>query len=178
MRYFATRRRAVLRLAALFLLGLAAAAAANHSTARAEDRPAKPNILFVYTDDQRWDTIAALGNPEIKTPNLDGLVNRGFHFNNAYCMGSMVGAVCLPSRTMLITGRSLWHIPEKPRAKQAPPGVPLLPNLVRDAGYVTFHCGKIGNSCTFGNAAFDVNIESKGARPSRPPRTPTTPWPF
>jgi arylsulfatase A-like enzyme len=134
----------------------------NRRGAQAADAPPRPNILFVFSDDQRWDTIAALGNPEIKTPHLDRLVERGFHFTNAYCMGSMIGAVCLPSRTMLITGRSLWHIPENPRSVKAPPGVPLLPLLLRDAGYVTFHCGKIGNSCRFGNAAFDVNIEMKG----------------
>jgi arylsulfatase A-like enzyme len=126
------------------------------------DKPRRPNILFVYSDDQRWDTIAALGNPEIKTPHLDRLVERGFHFTNAYCMGSMVGAVCLPSRTMLITGRSLWHIPENSRSVKVPPGVTVLPTVLREAGYITFHCGKIGNSCRFGNAAFDVNIEMKG----------------
>ncbi len=130
----------------------------------AEGTPSKPNLLFVFSDDQRWDTIGVLGNPEIKTPNLDRLVERGFHFNNTYCMGSMVGAVCLPSRTMLITGRSLWHLPENPRSTKRPPNVPLLPSLLREAGYVTFHCGKIGNSCRFGNAAFDVNIEQQGRR--------------
>ncbi len=135
----------------------------SHSEALAADPPAaRPNILFILADDQRWDTIAALGNPEIKTPHLDSLVDRGFHFTNAYCMGSMIGAVCLPSRTMLITGRSLWRIPANPRAKVAPPGVPLLPTQLRDAGYVTFHCGKIGNSCTFGNAAFNINLETTG----------------
>jgi arylsulfatase A-like enzyme len=77
-------------------------------------------------------------------------------------MGSMVGAVCLPSRTMLITGRSLWRIPENPRAQTAPPGVPLLPALLNEAGYVTFHCGKAGNSCTFGNAAFTINLSTQG----------------
>jgi arylsulfatase A-like enzyme len=123
---------------------------------------ARPNILLFLADDQRWDTIHALGNPEISTPNLDRLVERGFRFKNAYCMGSMIGAVCLPSRTMLITGRSLWRIPENPRATQAPAGVPLLPVALRAAGYATFHCGKIGNSCRFGNAAFDVNIETEG----------------
>ena len=82
----------------------------------------KPNILFLFTDDQRWDTVSALGNPEIKTPNTDRLVEQGFTFDNTYCMGSMVGAVCLPSRTMLATGRSLWRIPENPRAKTAPAG--------------------------------------------------------
>lgn len=124
----------------------------------AEKLPARPNILFLFTDDQRWDTIHALGNPAIKTPVLDRLVEQGFHFTNAYCQGSMIGAVCLPSRTMLITGRSLWRIPENPRAQVAPPGVPLLPALLNDGGYVTFHCGKAGNACTFGNAAFQTNL--------------------
>lgn len=122
----------------------------------------RPNVLLIVADDQRWDTVRALGNGEIQTPNLDALVQRGFHFTNAYCMGSMTPAVCLPSRAMLITGRSLWHIPDNPRAKEAPPGVPLLPKAMSAAGYVTFHCGKIGNSCTFANAAFDTNIETKG----------------
>ncbi len=141
------------------------------------------NILFFFTDDQRWDTIAALGNcrergpsrsglrsqaslsvsegPQIRTPNLDRLVAEGFHFNNAYCMGAMVGAVCLPSRTMLATGRSLWRIPENPRAKTAPPGVPLLPVVLNEGGYVTFHSGKAGNACTFSNASFQTNIETR-----------------
>ena len=83
---------------------------------RAQSTPGSkspPNILLILTDDQRWDTIAALGNPAIRTSNLDRLVARGFTFNNAYCMGSMIGAVCLPSRTMLITGRStMCIIPE------------------------------------------------------------------
>ena len=118
----------------------------------------RPNVLFVLTDDQRWDTIQALGNPEIQTPVLDRLVERGFHFTNAYCMGSMMPAVCLPSRTMLITGRSLWRIPEKMQAAAAPPGVALLPALFNAAGYRTFHCGKSENACTFGNSAFTTNI--------------------
>jgi arylsulfatase A-like enzyme len=128
----------------------------------AEPVKAPPNILLILADDQRWDTIAALGNPEVRTPNLDRLVERGFRFENAYCMGSMIGAVCLPSRTMLITGRSLWRIPKNPRAETAPPGVPVLPTLLGDAGYVTFHCGKAGNACTFANAAFATNISTQG----------------
>jgi arylsulfatase A-like enzyme len=90
------------------------------------------------------------------------LVARGFTFNNAYCMGSMIGAVCLPSRTMLITGRSLWHIPKTPHPAVTPPGVHVLPTLLGQAGYVTFHTGKAGNVCRFGNAAFATNIETDG----------------
>ena len=142
-------------------IGLGAAALGAGTKLSASEKKQRPNILFVFTDDQRWDTIRALGNPEIHTPNLDQLVVRGFHFNNAYCMGSMVGAVCLPSRTMLATGRSLWRIPGNPRAKTRPPGVPLLPVLMSDAGYETFHSGKGGNACTFSNASFRTNIETR-----------------
>src|SRR3990172_6640587 len=102
-----------------------------------------------------------MGNPEIQTPNVDRLVAQGFHFSNTYCMGSMVGAVCLPSRTMLATGRSLWRIPDNPRAKTPPPGVPLLPVGRNGAGYETFHSGKAGNACTFSNASFRTNIETR-----------------
>src|SRR5262249_10509460 len=106
------------------VLGLCAILASGVSLARSSERPQRPpNILLILADDQRWDTIAALGNPEIHTPNLDRLVARGFTFNNAYCMGSMIGAVCTPSRTMLITGRSLWRIPRLPHPQATPPGV-------------------------------------------------------
>ena len=71
----------------------------------------KPNVLFLFTDDQRADTIHALGNDQIITPNLDRLARSGFTFRNAYCMGSNSGAVCMPSRTMMHSGRSLFRIP-------------------------------------------------------------------
>ena len=51
-----------------------------------------PNILFIFADDQRADTIAALGNTHIQTPNLDRLVRRGVAFNHAYMMGGMNAA--------------------------------------------------------------------------------------
>lgn len=124
----------------------------------------RPNILFILSDDQRWDTIHALGNDEIETPNLDRLVEQGFHFNNAYCMGSMSPAVCLPSRTMLVTGRSVWHLPHVTSSK-APPDVVLLPRLMHDAGYITYHCGKSNNACRYGNAAFDFNVETVKSGP-------------
>jgi arylsulfatase A-like enzyme len=77
---------------------------------RAEDRPAKPNVVFLFADDQRADTIGALGNPDIKTPNLDRLVRSGVSFRRAYMQGAMNGATCIPSRAMLLSGRSLFHI--------------------------------------------------------------------
>ena len=78
-------------------LALALSVSATFAPAFAAARlPHNPNILFIFSDDQRWDTIHALGNNDIYTPNLDRLAKSGFHFNNAYCMGSMVGAVCQP----------------------------------------------------------------------------------
>ncbi len=100
----------------------------------------KPNVLFLFTDDQRADTIAALGNSNIRTPNLDRLVESGFVFRNAYCMGGDRPAVCLPSRTMLLSGRSLFHL------NQWKPGSPSFPRSMRSAGYQTYHHGKRGNT--------------------------------
>src|ERR1041385_2895505 len=64
--------------------------------------PTRPNILFLFADDQRADTIAAWGNSHIKTPNLDKLVAQGFSFRANYIFGGNNGAVCMPSRAMLM----------------------------------------------------------------------------
>jgi len=72
----------------------------------------RPNILFLFADDQRADTIAALGNPVIKTPNLDRLAHAGLAFSRAYMQGGMNAATCVPSRAMLLSGRNLFHIAE------------------------------------------------------------------
>ncbi len=74
------------------------------------DPTKRPNVLVLFADDQRADTIAALGNSHIRTPNLDRLVSQGTSFTRAYCMGSLQGAVCVPSRAMLLTGRTLFHV--------------------------------------------------------------------
>lgn len=113
------------------------------SSLRAETSPApagrRPNILFIFSDDQRCDTIAALGNPNIRTPNLDRLVNEGTTFSRAYFMGGSLGAVCVSSRAMLMTGRSLFH------ARDNLAGQPLWPTQFGQAGYTTFITGKWHN---------------------------------
>ena len=79
-------------------------------------------------------------------------------------MGSMTPAVCLPSRTMLLTGRSVWRLPQV-AGRKAPPDLVLLPRVLRSAGYVTYHCGKANNACGYGNAAFDFNVETAKSGP-------------
>lgn len=110
-----------------------------------------PNILFILADDQRFDTLHALGNSKIKTPNLDKLVERGFVFHNAYCQGGLIPAVCTPSRTMLMTGRSLFRIPPAGTKKY---DHPTLGSVFSRAGYATLYVGKKGNSFLPGNEAF------------------------
>ncbi|HEX9794851.1 MAG TPA: sulfatase-like hydrolase/transferase [Planctomycetota bacterium] len=76
--------------------------------------PPPTNVLFLLSDDQRYDTFGALGNAAIRTPNLDALIERGTVLERIYCMGSNSGAVCAPSRAMLLSGRSLWRFPDYP----------------------------------------------------------------
>ena len=133
-----TRRR-FLRTAGLGVAGLAASRGLTNagSTGVALKRP---NVLFLFTDDQREDTISALGNPHIRTPNLDKLVGSGLVFTNAYCMGGFSGAVCLPSRMMTLRGRSWFTV------RNLPPEAPNFPKSLNEAGYVSYHHGKRGNT--------------------------------
>ena len=77
---------------------------------------ARPNILFILTDDQAPHTLSVYGNKICQTPHLDKLAASGMVLDQAYHMGSMSGAVCSPSRTMIMSGRTLWHLP--PRGKK------------------------------------------------------------
>ena len=102
-----------------------------------------PNILFFFTDDQRFDTIAALGNEEIHTPNLDALAARGTTFRRAHIPGGTSGAVCMPSRAMLHTGRTLFHI--QGEGQEIPPEHATMGEAFRAAGYDTYATGKWHN---------------------------------
>ena len=79
------------------------------SISKKEEEKELPNILFLFADDYTYDAIHALGNKVINTPNLDRLVNEGTSFTNAFNMGGWQGAVCVASRSMIITGRSIWN---------------------------------------------------------------------
>ena len=114
------------------------------------------NILHIHTDDHRADGLHALGTELLQTPNLDTLVERGMTFTRCYTMGSMIGAVCLPSRTMMLTGKSWLRIPDG-RAKNIDPAN-TLPKVLGAAGYETFHVGKGGNEFVVGVEAFDTNL--------------------
>lgn len=113
---------------------------------------ARPNVLFLMADDMRADMIGALGNPVIKTPNLDALARSAFVFRNAYCLGSNQPAVCFPSRCMLLSGRAYFR--EGVLNSGDPPNLPV---SMKQAGYVTYHNGKSGNVAKQIHKHFDFN---------------------
>ena len=112
--------------------------------------PVRPNILFLFADDQRADTIAALGNPVIKTPNLDRLCRRGVAFKRAYMQGGFTGATCVPSRAMLLSGQALFHVDTQLLRDET------WPAAFGRAGYTTFLTGKWHNGEKAIPASFQI----------------------
>jgi choline-sulfatase len=130
----------------------------------------QPNVLFLLADDYCHEAIRAFGQTDIETPNLDRLVQRGATFSHAYNMGSWSGAVCVASRTMLITGRSLWRaygtymVTDREREAGR-----LWPQMMARAGYGTYFTGK-WHINTDATKTFDV---AKHVRAGMPKDTKT-----
>jgi len=105
----------------------------------------KPNIIFIYTDDQRFDTVGMIGNNEVYTPNLDKLAVNGTVFSNAYNMGAWHGAICVASRAMIISGKSVWRAKEQINFLQKEDSLALSktwPRILKKNGYKTYMTGK------------------------------------
>lgn len=100
--------------------------------------PSRPNILWYCTDQQRFDTIGALGNPHVKTPTLDRLVAQGVTFEHTYCQSP----ICTPSRSSFMTGLYPSKLHNTRNGNDTfPQGTPLISKLIADQGY---DCGLIG----------------------------------
>jgi len=104
----------------------------------------KPNILFLFADDMTWKSVRALGKEDIDTPNLDRLASRGTTFTHAYNPGGWHGAICVASRTMLMTGKQLWRArdAEKRLDEDYVARQRLWPQRMAAAGYRTCFSGK------------------------------------
>jgi len=144
-----------------------AAAALGPRGLLADDKPSKPNILFLFADDQTYECVHALGNDEVETPNLDRLVRNGVTFTHAYNQGSWSGAVCIASRCMLVTGRFLWHAKgiyrttEKERAAGR-----FWSEYMKKAGYETYMTGKWHIRAS-AEKAFHVAKDVRGGMPNQ-----------
>ena len=126
-------------------------------SAAAQARRNRPNLLVIYADDMSYRTIRSLNNPEIKTPHLDKLVARGTAFTHAFIMGGLQGAVCVPSRAMLMSGQNLFHATTNVvRQKEwgAPGHFHLWPEILGANGYQTIGLGKWHNGPALFHRAF------------------------
>ncbi|MDP6554257.1 MAG: sulfatase-like hydrolase/transferase [Pirellulaceae bacterium] len=98
----------------------------------------RPNILWYCTDQQRFDTIGALGNPHVVTPSIDRLVGEGVAFTHAYCQSP----ICTPSRSSFMTGLYPTRVHNTRNGNETfPTWPPVITRLIADAGY---ECGLIG----------------------------------
>ncbi|MCK0156296.1 sulfatase-like hydrolase/transferase [Cellulophaga sp. F20128] len=103
----------------------------------------KPNIIFLFADDQSYKAVNALGNPEISTPTMDSFTTEGTTFTHAYNMGGWNGAICLASRAMIISGRSVWRAQQiSDEYKKNRQTDKTWSKLMESAGYETYMSGK------------------------------------
>ena len=130
----------------------------------------KPNILFIIADDQSpFDFKAYNPTSPLDAPIIGSLAAEGMTIDRAYHMGSMSGAVCSPSRTMIMSGRTLWHLPRRgrkhlKREEGLTDGKDILNNTIpavfNRAGYDTMRTCKKGNSYEGANAQFTVRHDA------------------
>jgi len=131
-----------------------------------DEESRRPNFLFIIADDQSpYDLKTYEPGSMLDTPNIDRLAREGMVLDQAYHMGAWVSGVCTPSRHMIMSGRTLWHIPGKPGNKgnphynnpdMVPPGLAdyTMAAVFNRAGYDTMRTCKRGNSYAAANRQF------------------------
>lgn len=128
----------------------------------------RPNILYIVTDDQApFDLKIYDQNSSLETPIIDQLAAEGMVIDGAHQMGAWCAGVCTPSRHMIMSGRTLWHVPDKPKQgrnplEKDPKHVPTdlaahsMAAVFNAAGYDTMRTCKKGNSYEAANKQFTV----------------------
>jgi N-acetylglucosamine-6-sulfatase len=133
------RRQDVIRTRILSML-LATTAAACGGTSPAPVSGARPNVVFVLTDDQRWDAISLAGNSQVplQTPNIDRIGREGVYFRRAFA----TTALCSPSRASILTGQYAHVHGVTNNFTEFPATTETWPLLLQRAGYETAYVGK------------------------------------
>ena len=136
----------------LFVATLAAVTLAGRSEAIAASRP---NLIFLLTDDQRWDSLGCYGNQIIHTPNIDALSRDGVTFDRAFVTTS----ICAPNRACILTGQyaarhGMLQFDQDLTAEQLAHSYP---TLLHQSGYRTGFIGKYGVGKPPGKDVFDFN---------------------
>ncbi len=147
----------VLSLAAgtFVLLGLAL-----DTFAGSKGATARPNVLVILTDDQRWDAMSCAGHPLLKTPNLDRLAREGARFENAFVTTSL----CSPSRASMLSGLYAHRHGVLNNFTEYPDALPSYPKALRQAGYTTAYFGKwhMGETNAAPRSGFDFWMSHAG----------------
>jgi arylsulfatase A-like enzyme len=99
----------------------------------------RPNILLLYTDQQRWDALGANGNPDIQTPHLDRLARQGLNLDRFFVQNP----VCMPSRVSMLTGQYPATLGIVRNGVPVPQSTVALPHLLRNYGYASANIGKL-----------------------------------
>jgi hypothetical protein len=141
-----------------FLQTAAAATAAAPFVACTRTR--QPNVVFVLSDDLRWDCMGVAGHPFLKTPNIDRLATEGVRFKNAFCTSSL----CSPSRASFLSGRYAHSHQVINNFTEFPTSIPSYPARLHDAGYHTAYIGKwhMGEGNDEKRPGFDYWASHKG----------------
>ena len=130
--------------------------------------PARPNVLVILTDDQRWDALGVVQQeqgdaapfPWFRTPNLDRLANEGARFRNAFVTTSL----CSPSRASLLSGRYARRHKVLDNFTEYPEQLPSYPRRLQEAGYETAYIGKwhMGEDNDAARPGFDHWMSHRG----------------
>ncbi|MBO0904824.1 sulfatase family protein [Jiella sonneratiae] len=105
----------------------------------------KPNILWICTDQQRWDTISGLGFEGARTPHIDSLIKTGVAFRRAYTQSP----ICTPSRASFLTGmHPVAHHVQRNGCDHFPEHLELVPKVFQKAGWRTGLIGKLHLAAT------------------------------
>jgi arylsulfatase A-like enzyme len=146
-------RRAFLGAAAT---GLTAALAA----CRRERPKRQPNVVFILTDDQRWDCLSCAGHPYLKTPSMDRIGNEGVRFANAFVTDSL----CSPSRASFLSGVYAHTLGVRNNFTEYPESFPNYMSALKQAGYATAYAGKwhMGENNDGRRMGFDYWASHKG----------------
>ncbi len=149
--------RVIVRLTALLIVGVLPSLAASAAETTGGAPPRRPNVLFIFTDQQHAGMMSCTGNPYLKTPAIDSLAAAGVRFERAYC----ANPVCVPSRFSMMTGvlpsrigmedNSGMRLPVPPRILAHTMG-----RVFRDAGYETAYGGKVHTPMNVAAMGFDL----------------------
>ena len=115
----------------------------------------QPNILWITTDQHNVRCLGSAGNPDVHTPALDRLAQRGTRFSRAYCTAYCTNPICQPSLISLITGQRPHHHGAYGNSFDTPDDLIPLTQLLRQAGYQTALVGKGHLGWSFIHREFD-----------------------